>query len=213
MRVETLEYYGSYFDKNNKPLELCFDRKTIHVEGVKVILDRLPYLISKETNRIFFPVPAVVIIEKTISRAKEQGKKECKINQLNRFNRLKLPAAGKSKFNYSAAEHFFIPGLIRDMPSDGYLTPVYFDKNILTKYRFGDGYEIHSETKSFGVIKIEGVKSLPYGVNSKGAVVMWLGDIVNLPQKELMYLYSENIEPQFDLHSDFYNNQILGQEF
>ncbi|MNC64301.1 hypothetical protein D3C75_1144890 [compost metagenome] len=58
---------------------------------------------------------------------------------------------------------------------------------------------------------MKGGQSVPYGINQRGSVIMWLGDIVGLPEQEKMYLYSENIDPQHDLHSDFYNNQILGE--
>ncbi|WP_114779256.1 hypothetical protein [Vibrio cholerae] len=211
MKIENLEGYDDYYDVDGTPLEFCSKRKTVHYKGIKVVLDRLPYLINSINGCIYFTTPAVAIINDYVDEAIRKEKKEVRINEFGRFDRGKLPVAGNTVFKYSPAEHFFIPGLIRDIPSDGFLTPVYFDKHVLVKFEHADDYGITRHTESAG--RIHGADGIdaPYGVNKNGYVIMWLGDIVKFPNKELLYLYSANVEPQYDIHSDFYKNQILGE--
>lgn len=211
LKIDSLEGYNNYFDLDGSPLEFCTQRKTVHYDGMKLVLDRLPYLLNKSSGQIRFSIPAIQIIKDYIKDAKKQGKNEVRINQFGRFNRGKLPVGDQTNFKYSPAEHFFIPGLIRDIPSNGFLTPVYFEKHVLVKFEHAEGYELQKQTESAGRIHGPGGIDVPYGVNKGGHVIMWLGDIVNLPQHELLYLYSANVEPQYDIHSDFYRNQILGE--
>lgn len=209
--INSLDGYNSYFDQDGTPLEFCSERKTVYYNGIKIILDRLPYLINQTNSQIYFSIPAAGIIKNYVEEAKKQDKKEVKINQFGRFNRGKLPVGNDTRFIYSPAEPFFIPGLIRDIPSDGFLTPVYFEKHVLIKFEHADGYNLERYTESAGIIHAPGDIHVPYGVDKSGYVIMWLGDIVNFSEKELLYLYSANVEPQYDIHSDFYRNQILGE--
>ncbi|HGM4821639.1 TPA: hypothetical protein ACKP7E_001219 [Pseudomonas aeruginosa] len=211
MNLDALEGYNSYYDRDGSPLTFCSKRKTINHDGIKIVLSSLPYLINESSGHIYFSIPAMEIIKDYIKEAKSQGKKEVTINQLGRFNRGKFPIGEKTQFNYSPAEHFFIPGLIRNIPSDGYLTPVYFEGHVLLKFEHADGYRLEKHTASSGRIHGPNSINIPYGVNKDGFVIMWLGDIVGFPNNELMYLYSANVKPQYDIHSDFYRNQILGE--
>ncbi|HGN2133838.1 TPA: hypothetical protein ACKRYH_003851 [Pseudomonas aeruginosa] len=213
MEIEQLIAHDSYFDHANNPLHLCFDRLTFRYDGVRVVLDKLPYLKSATTGQVFFPAPAVCIIEHEVAQAKAKSKESTTINQLGRFNRGKFPIADGASLKYSAVEHFFIPGLIRDIPTDGYLTPVYFNKDVLIKFEHSENCELHRSTLTAGLITTKDDIQVPYGINSSGSVVMWLGDVMRLSEREHLYLCSENIEPQYDLHSDFYRNQILGEWF
>lgn len=211
MNLDSLAGYNSYYDTDGSPLKFCSKRKTIKYDGMKIVLDRLPYLINEINNNIYFSIPAAQIIKEYVEVAKSQGKSEVKINQFGRFERGKLPIGEKTEFRYSPAEHFFIPGLIRDIPSNGYLTPVYFEGHVLVKFENVDGYRLEKHTASAGRIHGPNGINIPYGVNNGGFVIMWLGDIVGFPRNELLYLYSANAEPQYDIHSDFYRNQILGE--
>ncbi|MCE1184163.1 MAG: hypothetical protein LWW92_00970 [Rhodocyclales bacterium] len=211
MKLDSLKGHNDYHDSDGTPLNFCAKRKTIHYDGVRIILDSLPYLINESSGDIYFSIPAMQIIKDYYERAKKQGKTEVRINQFGNFNRGRLSVAGKTKFRYSPAEHFFIPGLIRNIPSDGYLTPVYFENHVLVKFEHANGYTLEKHTASAGRIHGPNDINIPYGVNKSGFVIMWLGDIVSFPENELLYLYSANVEPKYDIHSDFYRNQILGE--
>lgn len=211
MNLDSLDGYNDYYDRDGTPLKFCSKRKTVHYDGMKIILDCLPYLINESSGHIHFSIPAMQIIKEHVEAAKRQGKTEVRINQFGKFNRGKLPVGEQTEFRYSPAEHFFIPGLIRGIPSDGYLTPVYFEGHVLVKFEHADGYRLEKHTASAGRIHSPNGINIPYGVNKGGFVIMWLGDIVSFPKNELFYLYSANVEPQYDIHSDFYRNQILGE--
>ncbi|MCX2545686.1 hypothetical protein [Pseudomonas sp. COW5] len=211
MEIEQLIPHDSYFDNANNPLHLCSDRLTFRHGGVKVTLNKLPYLKSNATGEIFFPPAAVKIIQTEIEHAKSNNKESANINWFGRFNRGKLPIAEGAHFKYSMVEHFFIPGLVRCIPSDGYLTPVYFNQDVLIKFEHSKNCELHRSTPSAGLITTKQGIEVAYGINSAGSVIMWLGDILRLSENEHLYLYSENIDPQYNLHSDFYRNQILGE--
>jgi hypothetical protein len=211
LNIDSLDGYNDYFDQDGTALEFCSKRKTVHYDDMKIVLDRLPYLINQSSGRIYFSIPAMKIIEEYVEDAKKKGKKEVRINQFGKFDRGKFPVGEQTEFKYSPAEHFFIPGLIRDIPTDGFLTPVYFEKHVLVKFEHADGYNLERHTESAGRIHGQNGINVPYGVNKGGYVIMWLGDIVNFPKNELLYLYSANVEPQYDIHSDFYRNQILGE--
>jgi hypothetical protein len=43
------------------------------------------------------------------------------------------------------------------------------------------------------------------GINPKGKVVAWLGDLEKLPDSEQQYLLSENTESDGDITSEFYD--------
>ncbi|GID02998.1 hypothetical protein [Pseudomonas sp. 008] len=213
MVIDQLSSHNSYFDGDGTPLQLCFDKRSFQYAGVRVVLNTLPYLINRWTGEIFFPAPSVAIIEKEVVRAKESKRSGVTVNQVGRFSRGKFPVAVGTRFKYSVIEHFFIPGLLRGIPSDGYLTPTYFNKDVLLKYEHSESCNLDQTTPSAGSIQVKGGETIPYGINQSGSVVMWLGDIVSLSEQEKQYLYSENIDPQYDLHSDFYNSQILGEWF
>lgn len=211
MVIDQLSSHDSYFDRGGTPLRLCFDKRSFQYAGVRIVLDQLPYLINNGTGEVFFPAASVAIIEDEVVRAQESKKGVVTINQVGRFSRGKLSVAEGTCFKYSAIEHFFIPGLLRGIPSDGYLTPTYFNRDVLLKYEHSESCNLDQATSTAGSIQMKGGETIQYGINQGGSVIMWLGDIVRLPEQEKQYLYSENIDPQYDLHSDFYNSQILGE--
>ncbi len=213
MHIDILEPHYSYFDEEEQPLHLVWNQKTIYYKNIKICLSKTPYLKSPLTGKIYFPVVTAVLIEEECAKAIHSNFSEIRINKFGFFNRIKFPIANNINLLYSAVEHHFIPGLFNPPPpSNGYLTPVYFSSKVLTKYMHHNDYNSHFASDSFGTIKFlkEGVQ-IPFGKNIKGNVIMWLGDILKLSVYEQSYLLTENIEPQFDIHSDFYRNQICNE--
>lgn len=49
---------------------------------------------------------------------------------------------------------------------------------------------------------------MSFGINRNGSVLAWLGDIKNIPLKEQFYWLVENIAPEHNAESEFYNAQI-----
>ena len=91
---------------------------------------------------------------------------------------------------------------------DGYLTPVYFNKQVLIRYLYDSRFYCDFASDTYGTIGGD-TFSISFGINKNGSVLMWVGDIMhNIPQKEQFYLLVENIDPEGDVDSELYQAQI-----
>lgn len=90
---------------------------------------------------------------------------------------------------------------------DGYLTPVYFNKEVLVRYSYDSRFscEFHSDT--YGTV-FGSEFDIEFGVNSNGSVVAWLGDLEKLPLAERYVWLAENKEPEANAASEFFEGQI-----
>ena len=94
---------------------------------------------------------------------------------------------------------------------DGYLTPVYFNKQVLIRYLYDSRFYCDFASETYGTIGNDDF-SISFGINKNGSVLMWVGDIMNnIPQREQFYLLVENKEPEGDAESEFYEAQINAQ--
>jgi len=112
-------------------------------------------------------------------------------------------------FIFDINDYQTIPGLQR--PWDGerpFLVPVFFEKNVLTRYLYDPNYkcEFHSET--YGTIFSDDGDCISFGINPNGLIIMWLGDIDGLAEKEKLYFLSHNVPPDHDIRSEFFDAQI-----
>jgi hypothetical protein len=112
----------------------------------------------------------------------------------------------KIRFLYEADDYFYIPGLERPF-NIGFLTPVFFNRKALLKYDADPAYQVKFASTTYGTIDTE-TSSISFGINKHGKLVMWLGDIANLPESEQYYLRSENVPSDHSIGSEFYEGQI-----
>ena len=117
-------------------------------------------------------------------------------------------------FKYSAEDYFFIPGLYRG-PDDGFLTPVFFDKDVLLYYNNHPDYRVNLYSFSSGNISFKGIPlfSHGFGINRNGKIFFWLGDLKDdFKPKEmsahLKRFQASNIDSDHDLYSKFYLSQL-----
>lgn len=102
-------------------------------------------------------------------------------------------------FSYDRAER---------VTPDGYLTPVYFNKQVLIRYLYDSRFYCDFASETYGTIGGEDF-DIAFGINKNGSVLMWLGDIMErIPQREQFYLLVENKEPEGDAASEFYDAQV-----
>jgi hypothetical protein len=94
---------------------------------------------------------------------------------------------------------------------DCYLTPLYFNKQVLIRYLYDSRYQCDFASETYGSIH-GGDFDISFGINSDGNVLMWLGDVHKLPLREQFYVLTENIDPQNNYASEFFDAQI-GAEF
>lgn len=91
---------------------------------------------------------------------------------------------------------------------DGYLTPVYFNKQVLVRYLYDPRFSCDFASDTYGTVHGPDF-SISFGINSNGSVIVWLGDLMEqVPKREQFYWLVENKEPENDIASEFYDAQI-----
>ncbi|MCD9840013.1 hypothetical protein LVR66_02100 [Klebsiella pneumoniae] len=200
--------YQSYFTDDGLPLELSFEEIKTELLDVTVRCSGLPLLKEQKSGDIYFPDKSKMIIhyhvqealkadERTIYIAPREDRKDKRYHFCEGFN-----------FSYSSIDYEFIPGLYREW-NDGFLTPVFFNISVLNKYSQSPDYILDLFSSTYGNITNKNDEwIISFGINKNKKVIMWLGDIDKLPEKEKYYLLSENVESDHSIHSEFYNAQI-----
>ena len=114
---------------------------------------------------------------------------------------------GKVSFLYDKADYYFLPGLERNW-NIGFLTPVFFKMDVLLKFLHHHEYVVDIGANTMGYIYKNDEHMISFGINENNKIIMWLGDILGLPEEEQYYLRSENIPSDHSIESDFYEAQI-----
>lgn len=113
------------------------------------------------------------------------------------------------EFIYDVNDYKKIPGLIRPHDDDiPYLCPVFFNLEVLIKYFYHPDYLVTLASDTYGNIEYKDKWMTPFGINPNKKVIMWLGNILKLPENEQYYLRSENIPSDHNIESEFYDAQI-----
>lgn len=117
------------------------------------------------------------------------------------------------EFTYDSRDYYLIPGLRREW-DDGYLTPVFFDKDVLLYYNNHPDYTVKLTSFSSGNIYQKGkpIFSHGFGISRKGKIFMWLGDLDEDFDGEdmkphLKRFQASNIPSDHDIISKFYLSQ------
>ncbi|MFK5894550.1 MAG: hypothetical protein QM504_15120 [Pseudomonadota bacterium] len=185
-------------------LDLTFKLFNEHVSGVDIFIDGLPYLSCIQCNIDYFPEDSRFAIIYLHEQAIE--KNSVSVNVTRNKSNLEYEFA-LIKFLYDSDDYKYFPGLKRPF-EEGYLTPVFFNKEVLLKYDVSPTYRISFASTTYGHIRQGDDISIPFGLNKNGKVIMWLGDIAQLPESEQYYLRSENIDSDHSIGSEFYDGQI-----
>jgi hypothetical protein len=192
-----------YCDGCNDHLDLIYKKFSEHVSGVRVEIMDLPYLHCPRCDRSVLPENSRFAIIRLWEQAKEQaspGVRSQRKKPMQNFGFTSIP------FKYDSDDYYYIPGLER--PHDvGFLTPVFFNKEVLLKYDASPNYEVKFASTTYGTIHGEGFY-ISFGINRNGKVFMWLGDIARLSEAEQYYLISENVPSDHSIGSEFYDGQI-----
>lgn len=93
---------------------------------------------------------------------------------------------------------------------DGFLVPVYFDNEVLVKHLDSKTIAVEFASETYGTICWPD-SYMSFGINSKNAVIAWLGDLQDLPESEQHHCCEHNISSQHDMKSEFYDAQIEAQ--
>lgn len=78
---------------------------------------------------------------------------------------------------------------------DGFFTPVYFDNEVLVKHLYSKTIAVEFASETYGTIYWPD-DYMSFGINSKNAVIAWLGDLKELPESEQHHWREHNIASQ-----------------
>ena len=194
----------AYCDSCEGSLDLIFARFHDIVSGVEIDMDGLPTLecprcgfrTMPDRTRFSIMHAHEIAIAKRLPIFKSRRNKIQEV-----FEYTDVP------FQYDPDDYYYYPGLVRPW-NTGFLTPVFFNRNVLTKYDVDPRYLIRYASPTYGDIRYMDEFSFPFGINRHGHLIMWLGDIAKLPKSEQYYLMSENRPSDHSLGSEFYDGQI-----
>lgn len=121
-------------------------------------------------------------------------------------------------YEYDHNDYYNIPGLKCDVEhtTEGFLTPVYFEKEALVYFLALPDYEVELFSESYGSFAKKDSSEIylyewkiPFGFNSNGKLVMWLGDIDKMDDKTKAIMKAFNIPSDHLLtDSEFYQAQM-----
>jgi len=193
-----------YCDNCSGYLDLQFTEFHEEVSGINIHILNLPELYCEKCNLGYMPDDsrfAVIYLHEQASKHKSTTANVDRNKTNQNFEFTQVP------FIYDSDDYKYFPGLKR--PHDeGFLTPVFFNKEVLLKYDSSPTYRVSFASTTYGEIRQGDDFSMPFGLNKNGKVLMWLGDIARLPLNEQYYLRSENIESDHSMGSEFYDGQI-----
>jgi hypothetical protein len=186
-----------------KHLDLTFINFHENVSGVDIKVNGLPMLRCESCERDHFPDRSrsyIIRLHKQATKLAAPGVQAGRKKLRRDFKLTHVP------FIYDSDDYEYIPGLKRPW-DDGFLTPVFFNRQALTKYEALPGYRVKFASTTYGEIASD-TFSIAFGINKHGKLTMWLGDLAELPESEQYYLKSENVPSDHSIGSEFYDGQI-----
>ena len=193
-----------YCDKCSAHLDLSFSDFDDDVTGVHISLTGLPVLICPSCNSTYLPDRSRFAV---IELHRQAIAKKSNLVTVNRNKTAQDFGFTRVSFQYDSDDYNYIPGLSREF-DEGFLTPVFFSKEVLIKYDVHPSYRVTFASRTYGSIRQGNDFDIPFGINRNGRLVMWLGDIARLPENEQFYLRSENTTSDHSIGSEFYDGQI-----
>lgn len=186
-------------------LVIDYRDQKFYQKGINVLVYECPFLVCKKCGFEKLVDIASRTIEHRLNKALSEGAKQIEIQGPPK--RLRFDYSEDIPFEYDGRDWWAIPGLHRPW-DEGFLTPVFFRRKVLTKYMTQPGYFLGMSSATGGAIGFHERWSIRFGINQRNEVVMWLGYIARLPEEERYYLRSENIPSSHDVGSDFFTASI-----
>jgi len=204
--IKSDDYKDLHCTKCSDLLKLEHKTFNENVDGIQISINKLPLLVCPSCGETHFPLKTRVNLREIITEAKKR--------EVDTFRGTRKDDAGKQKFNfcpkvdfdYDSTDYFYIPGLIRPW-MDGALTPVFFKKEVLQKFRSDPAYDLNQGSNTYGTI-YHPHGYISYGITRNDKVVCWLCDLDELPEDEQQYFKAFNIPSDHDIASEFYTAQI-----
>lgn len=188
-------------------LRLTLGSFEIEADGVKVDVQGMPVLGCPDCSAHYLPARSKGAILHHVEEAKRQGQNRVTVWRKPEAEQRRFRFCKKVEFIYDATDYDYLPGLQRPW-DEGFLTPVFFNKSVLVKYRYHPSYVVELGSNSYGSIYKDQEHITAFGINRNGKVIIWLGDVDQMELAEQHYLRSENVPSDHDIGSDYYLGQI-----
>lgn len=193
-----------YCDQCDRHMALSYTNFVELIENVHITIEGLPVLLCVQCRQHYLPDKSRFAIIYSFEQATKHNQQVVKVTRKKpneNFGFTDVP------FVYDSDDYYYIPGLTREH-DPGFLTPVFFNIEVLLKFDNSPEYRISFASKTYGEIRRGDNYSIPFGINENQKVIMWLGDIATLPKNEQYYLRSENVDSDHMIGSEFYDGQI-----
>ena len=193
-----------YCNHCQKHLDLQFTEFEELVSGVEISISGLPVLHCEACDKDYLPDDSRIAVINQHQQAVENSKNKVRVSidkTHHDFGFTEVP------FKYDHDDYKYVPGLKRPW-NNGFLTPVFFKKDVLIMYDKHPTYRLTFISTTYGHVCKGDDFSIPFGLNKNGNIIMWLGDIATLPEQEQYYLLSQNIESDHSIGCEFYDAQI-----
>lgn len=203
-------------DATDERLEIlrcpCGAWSSLSLEPLKVFCDGvsimgpMPSLRCSRCSVVRLPLPMKIGLQGMTEMAKERGTDQVAVH-------VPKAVAAKPRFEFCQGVSFlydridqqYIPGLAH--AADGFLTPVFFSKDILTYFYNHPDYAVSFASDTYGTIYMKD-RYISFGLNEHGKLIMWLGDLNDLERRDQVMLQAHNVPSDHSIGCEFYEGQI-----
>lgn len=190
----------------------CGAWSSLSIEPLKVFCDgvsitgQMPSLRCSRCNVVRLPLSMKIGLQGMTEMAKKKGTDQITVD-------VPRAVAAKPRFGfckgvpflYDRIDQQYIPGLAH--AEDGFLTPVFFSKDILTYFYNHPDYAVSFASDTYGTIYTKD-RYISFGLNEHGKLIMWLGDLNDLKPKDQVMLLAHSVPSDHSIGCEFYEAQI-----
>lgn len=190
----------------------CGAWSSLSLEPLQVICDGvsisgpMPSLRCSRCSSVRLPFPLKIGLQGMSEEAKKRRTDQAKVD-------VPRAVAAKPRFEFCQGVSFlydridqqYIPGLAH--ADDGFLTPVFFSKDILTYFYNHPDYAVSFASDTYGTIYTKD-RYISFGLNEHGKLIMWLGDLNDLERRDQVMLLAHNVPSDHSIGCEFYEGQI-----
>lgn len=185
-----------YGQKNPLRCPRCDNYRYLTIKGVrfeednKTIGIKIPFYNCENCNTSIpitvFPKPIyddAITVESYYRQLSKAELKNLKPGEnkaiISPFEKKKFKKYSDLNFIYDSQDYYYIPGLFRSW-DEGFLCPVFFDKDVLLYYNTHSDYRVIFSSYSRVHILDKEDNSIirhGFGINRNGKIICWLGDL------------------------------------
>jgi len=213
------EYKKYHMDKCSFCRGVCELEETyVSIEINNYILEfpKLFVLKCKKCGKEYLPQHSKQMIDGAYKSMVKNGQQRGQF--ISKGYRKKFDYCIQQDYQYDHRDYYNIPGLCYDEEhsKEGFLTPVYFDRKALIYFISVPEFEVNIFSETYGSIgrkDSEGVYAyewkIPFGFNTNGKLVFWLGDIDDMDEQSKTIIKAFNVESDhLIIDSEFFQAQM-----